>query len=139
MKRHLLLLTLVIAALSIGLAGCGSSDSTTTMTDTATTTEATTDAAATTAAATTDTSMVTTGSAVCDDATLTKAAMAADKEIVKVEPGVKCADGWAVIYPTNADYTFTMVFEAEGEFWVYKKGVDCATIPKALQDACNTN
>ena len=124
MKRHVLLLTLVIAALSIGLAGCGSSDSTTTVTD---------------AAATTDTAMVTTGSAVCDDATLTKAAMAADKEIVKVEPGVKCADGWAVIYPTNADYTFTMVFEAEGEFWVYKKGVDCSTIPMELQDACNTN
>jgi len=129
MKRHLLLLALVIAALSIGLAGCGSSDSTTTVTD----------AATTEAAATTDTAMVTTGSAVCDDATLTKAAKEADPEIVKVEPGVKCADGWAVIYPTNADYTFTMVFEAEGEFWIYKKGVDCATIPMALQDACNTN
>ncbi|MEI6625366.1 MAG: hypothetical protein WCO40_03400 [Thermoleophilia bacterium] len=138
MKRNLLLLTIVIAALSIGLAGCGSSDSTTTMTDSAST-EAAATTAATTEAATTDTAMVTTGSAVCDDATLTKAAMAADKEIVKVEPGVKCADGWAVIYPTNADYTFTMVFEAEGEFWVYKKGVDCATIPMALQDACNTN
>ena len=134
MKRRLLLLTLVIAALSIGLAGCGGSDSTTTVTD-----AVTTEAAATTEAATTDTAMVTTGSAVCDDATLTAAAMAADKEIVKVEPGVKCADGWAVIYPTNADYTFTMVFEAEGEFWVYKKGVDCSTIPMELQDACNTN
>ena len=44
-----------------------------------------------------------------------------------------------MIYPTNADYTFTMVFQAEGEFWIYKKGVDCATIPMALQDACNTN
>ena len=134
MKRHLLLLTLVIAALSIGLAACGGSDSTTTVTD-----ASSTEAAATTEATTTDTAMVTTGSAVCDDATLTKAAKEADPEIVKVEPGVKCADGWAVIYPTNADYTFTMVFEAEGEFWIYKKGVDCATIPMALQDACNTN
>ena len=128
MKRHLILLTLVIAALSIGLAGCGGSDSTTTATDTATT-----------AAATTDTSMVTTGSAVCDDATLAKAAMAADPEVVKVEPGVKCADGWAVIYPDTAEYTFTMVFQAEGEFWIYKKGVDCTTIPKELQAACETN
>ena len=128
MKRHLSLLTLVIAALSIGLAGCGGSDSTTTATDTATT-----------AAATTDTSMVTTGSAVCDDATLTKAAMAADPEVIKVEPGVKCADGWAVIYPDTAEYTFTMVFQAEGEFWIYKKGVDCTTIPKELQAACETN
>ena len=123
MKRHLLLLSLVIAALSIGLAGCGGSDSTTTMTD----------------SATTDTSMVTTGSAVCDDATLTKAAMAADPEVIKVEPGVKCADGWAVIYPDTAEYTFTMVFQAEGEFWIYKKGVDCTTITKELQAACETN
>ena len=129
MKRHLLLLTLVIATLSIGLAGCGSSDSTTTVTE----------AATTEAASTTDTSMVTTGSAVCDDATLAKAAMAANPEVVKVEPGVKCADGWAVIYPDTADYTFTMVFQAEGKFWIYKKGVDCATIPKALYDACYTN
>jgi hypothetical protein len=139
MKRHLILLILVIAALSIGLTACGGSSSTTTMTETATITDATTDAAATTAAATTDTSMVTTGSAVCDQATLTKAAMEANPDVIKVEPGVKCVDGWAVIYPDTADYTFTMVFQAEGQFWVYKKGVDCATIPKALYDACNTN
>ena len=138
MKRHVLVLTLVIAALSIGLAGCGSSDSTTTMTDTATTTEATTDAAATTAAATTDTSMVTTGSAVCDKASLTKAAMEADPTIVSVMTG-PCVDGWTVVGANTSEYTYTMVFEAEGEFWVYKKGVDCTTIPKELQAACETN
>jgi hypothetical protein len=32
-----------------------------------------------------------------------------------------------------------MVFEAEGDTWVNKSGVDCTTIPKELFDACNTN
>ena len=133
MKRHLLLLTLVIAALSIGLAGCGGSDSTTTMTN-----SATTEAAASTEAATTDTSIMTTGSAVCDEATITKAVKEAEPDVIKMD-GVKCADGWAVAYPINSEYEFTMVFEAEGDTWINRSGVDCTTIPKELQAACETN
>jgi len=137
MKSLRIVSLVLLVATAVALSACGGSDSTTTTTDaTATVTDT---AAATTAAATTDTTMITTGSATCDDATLLAAAQEADPTVTKLAPGTKCADGWAVIYPVNPDYEFTMVMQAEGQMWVYKKGIDCMTIPAVLQKLCQTN
>jgi hypothetical protein len=133
MKSLRLISLLLIVATAIAVSACGGSDSASTATDaTATVTD-------TAAAATTDTGMITTGSATCDDATLLAAAQEADASVTKLAPGTKCADGWAVIFPVNADYEYTMVLQAEGQFWVPKKGVDCMTIPEVLQSLCETN
>jgi hypothetical protein len=132
MKSLRIVSLVLLVATAVALSACGGSDSTTTTTDaTATVTD--------TAAATTDTTMITTGSATCDDATLLAAAQEADPTVTKLAPGTKCADGWAVIYPVNPDYEFTMVMQAEGQMWVYKKGIDCMTIPAVLQKLCQTN
>jgi len=133
MKLHRIVLIALLVVSAVILGACGGSDSTTT------TTEATATVTDTAAAATADTGMVTTGSAACDDATLLAAAQEADSTVTKLAPGTKCADGWAVIFPVNADYEYTMVMQAEGQFWVYKKGIDCTTIPEVLQSLCETN
>ena len=138
MKLHRIVLIVLLVVSAVSVSACGGSDSTTTTTD-ATATVTDTAAAATTAAATTDTSIITTGSATCDDATLLAAAQEADPSVTKLAPGTKCADGWAVVFPVNPDYEFTMVLQAEGQMWVYKKGIDCMTIPAVLQKLCQTN
>ena len=61
----------------------------------------------------------------------------------------KCADGWAYAFVNSgtgdSQYTATLVFEAEGQFWVPKdRAKVCKSpgneVPAAIyQDACNTN
>lgn len=106
------------------------------------------------------------GMASCDEATMT----AAVKDLFEAEPELgefqmldafDCADGWAVTFPSIIDtsgneYTYTQVFEAEGQFWIpiTDSSTVCgsinsddptaypadAQVPKDLwQDACNTN
>ena len=132
-KTPLLLLLLLIAAL--GVAACGSEDST-------------------------DSSVaggdvVGGGEAVCDQATFdawvkaygetngTPATLPAD--------GFQCADGWAVLTPTVGDagseYTDTILVQAEGGIWaLMDREMACGTdeasseVPASLyQAACQTN
>lgn len=118
-------------------------------------------------AASTDDTPSVGGTAVCDEATLT----AAVKDFVASEPdsgefqsldGFECADGWAVTFPTvgagDEGYTYTQIFQAEGQFWVpvppANRGDICGTtdiedpaaypsdsqVPESIwQAACNTN
>lgn len=122
------------------LAGCGSSD---------------TAASGTTAAATstTDTSQMVGGASKCDYATIQKAVVATgtDKEpnTLATKDSFKCADGWAYAFVNSgtgsSQYTGTLVFEAEGQFWIPKDRAKVCTspghdVPAAIyQDACNTN
>lgn len=119
------------------LVGCGSSS------DTA----ASTDAAATTAS----TSPKVGGTVACDAASITTAAKSADDAPVALaEPNsFKCADGWAYAFVNvgsgEEQYTATLVFEAEGQFWVPKDRAKVCNapgdqVPAAIyQDACETN
>ena len=59
-----------------------------------------------------------------------------------------CADGWAVAFPNvgsgQAEVTVTVVFQAEGQFWVPQdRAKVCGNnspVPKSLyQQACQTN
>ena len=105
------------------------------------------------------------GMAVCDEATLT----AAVKDYLASEPesltfqsldGFECADGWAVTFPSvgsdDEGYTYTQIFQAEGQFWVpvTDRSTVCGTfnaddptaypsdseVPESIwQPACNTN
>ncbi len=105
------------------------------------------------------------GTAVCDDASITTAmtdllaSQTGGNELFRVD-GLTCADGWSVVFPTIGaaeaeSYTYTQVFQAEGQFWIPKdRSVVCgtinlddqtmypadATVPESLFDqACNTN
>lgn len=63
----------------------------------------------------------------------------------------KCADGWAVAFPETGPeetaVTVTVVFEAEGQFWVPKDRskvcsdteADSEVPPSLYKDACQTN
>lgn len=127
--------TLLAAAL---LAGCGSSSSGST--------------ADSTAGASTD-QMLTTGVAVCDAAAIGKAVDAvgaSQKTTAVLNPGgFKCADGWAYAYadlgPGAEAVTVTLVFEAEGQFWVPKDRTKVCMapgrdVPAAIYtQACQTN
>lgn len=108
------------------------------------------------------------GMAVCDEATMTTAVqdyLASDPEMGALQSldGFECADGWAVTFPTvgaNMDeaYTYTQIFQAEGQFWIpvppADRGSVCGTVdvedpaaypsdsqvPESIwQAACNTN
>ncbi len=144
--RRVALLTIPIAVLAGALAACSS--------DSASTGDASTDAATSVG-----------GTAVCDEATLTTAV----EDLVASEPdsgefqsldGYECADGWAVTFPTvgagDEGYTYTQVFQAEGQFWVpiTDRNTVCGTtdvedpaaypsdsqVPESIwQSACNTN
>lgn len=140
---------LAVALLAAGalVAGCGSSS------DTASDTTAKAD---TTATATTDTStgQKVGGTATCDAASIEKAAQDSpgfenQKVVLEDSTSFECADGWAYAF-INAGtgdeaVTGTVVFEAEGQFWIPK---DRATVCKApgdqvpaaiYQPACETN
>jgi len=143
--------TLCSAAL---LVGCGSSSTsdTTASSDTTAAAPATTDTAATTTAST-DTGQKVGGASTCDYATISKAVEdTSTKEgpvTLATSTSFKCADGWAYAFVnvgTGADqYTATLVFEAEGQFWIPKdRETVCKSpgnqVPAAIyQDACNTN
>jgi len=123
------------------LVGCGSSS------DTA----ASGESAATTAATAATTSPKVGGTVACDAASITKAAQGADDAPVALaEPdSFKCADGWAYAFVNvgsgEEQYTATLVFEAEGQFWVPKDRAKVCNapgdeVPAAIyKDACETN
>ncbi len=141
--------TLFSAAL---LVGCGSSSSSS---DTSAATAAVdTTATATAAVDTTATGPTVGGMATCDEASIGKAVAAAGTKsapaVLPPDPGLfKCADGWAYAYPNvgtgNEQYTVTMVFEAEGQFWIPKdRAKVCIApgnqVPKSIyKDACESN
>ena len=137
---------LVVALLAAGalVAGCGSSS------DTASDTTA----KAETATSSTSTDQKVGGTATCDAAAIEKAAQGSpgyenQKVVLEDSSSFKCADGWAYAF-INAGtgdeaVTGTVVFEAEGQFWIPK---DRATVCKAPGDqvpaaiyepACETN
>jgi hypothetical protein len=126
---------LISAAL---LVGCGSSTDASTSADT-------------TAAATTSTAQMVDGMVACDAASITKAAQGTDDApIALAEPNsFKCADGWAYAFVNvgsgEEQYTATLVFEAEGQFWVPKDRAKVCNAPgdqvpaSIYKDACETN
>jgi len=106
------------------------------------------------------------GMATCDEASLADTAEGVISPNEKVDSidGFGCSDGWAYAFVTigpadgsQADgYTMTMIFQAEGQFWVPKDAMDVcgnvstgssqpvapgdAQVPAAIwQDACWTN
>ena len=138
---------LAVALLAAGalVAGCGSSS------DTASDTTAKAD---TTTQAATSTGQKVGGTATCDAAAIEKAAQNSpgfenQKVVLEDSSSLEGADGWAYAF-INAGtgdeaVTGTVVFEAEGQFWIPK---DRATVCKApgdqvpaaiYQPACETN
>jgi hypothetical protein len=129
---------LISAAL---LVGCGSSSDTSTSGDTAPVTAVSTGA------------MITTGVAKCDAASLTKAVQSTSDDGTPVTlagpDAFRCADGWAYANANTGDgdaqFTETLVFQAEGQFWVAQDRSKVCTapddmVPAALyKDACETN
>jgi len=142
--------TLCSAAL---LVGCGSSSTSDTSASSDTTAAASTAATDTTNTATTDTTQQVGGPSTCDKATISKAVEdTSTKEgpvTLATSTSFQCADGWAYAFVnvgTGTDqYTATLVFEAEGQFWIPKdRQTVCKSpgnqVPAAIyQDACNTN
>ena len=140
---------LAVALLAAGalVAGCGSSS------DTASDTTAKADTA-TTATTGTDTGQKVGGMATCDAASIEKAAQNTpgyenQKVTLEDSSSFKCADGWAYAF-INAGtgdqaVTGTVVFEAEGQFWIPKdRAKVCKApgdqVPAAIyQPACETN
>jgi hypothetical protein len=143
-----------VAALALaGLAGCSSSDE-----------PAASEASSAAPAASASATMVG-GMATCDEAAFQTAvtdllAAGGDGEKLFSIDDFQCVDGWAAVFPTvgttedNA-ITETLVFQAEGQFWIPKDRMEvCGTanmddptaypadsqVPEALwQPACNTN
>ncbi len=89
----------------------------------------------------------------CDQASI-QAAVAAtgtegDPATLTQADSFKCADGWAYAYANagtgNEQFTETLVFEAEGQFWIPKNREKVCIapgnqVPKSIyQDACGTN
>lgn len=88
----------------------------------------------TTGGGTTDTTPVG-GTVECDKESLTAAAKNSVDNFVSLEDW-NCDQGWAVAFVVTEDYEETVVFEAEGQFWILKDrndvcgtGPDDATIP----------
>lgn len=138
---------LAVALLAAGalVAGCGSSS------DTASDTTAKADTAT---AVDTSTGQKVGGTATCDAASIEKAAQDSpgfenQKITLEDSSSFKCADGWAYAF-INAGtgeeaITATVVFEAEGQFWIPKDRAKVCTapgdqVPAAIyQPACETN
>jgi len=92
--------------------------------------------------------------ATCDEASIGKAVAAAGTKsapaVLPPDPGLfKCADGWAYAYPDvgtgDERFTVTMVFEAEGQFWIPKDRAKVCIAPgnqvpqSIYKDACESN
>jgi hypothetical protein len=136
------------------LAACGGSDTASTSTPSTATTNVTSTATDTTAPVTTG-AAITTGSASCTKAEITKAVSdlsSSDYADAKLAtgggPSYKCADGWAVGFVDVGmgmeQYTTTVVWQAEGQFWVPQdRAKVCpkpSQVPAAIYDlACNSN
>ena len=146
-NRNLAISFALVAALA--LAACGGSDTASTSTPSTVTTNVTSTATDTTGAA------ITTGSASCTKAEITKAVSdlsSSDYADAKLAtgggPSYKCADGWAVGFVDVGtgleQYTTTVVWQAEGQFWVPQdRAKVCpkpSQVPAAIYDlACNSN
>lgn len=98
----------------------------------------------------TDTNGKVGGMATCDQASLAQVVegMSTDQKTPMTMNDHRCADGWAVADVTvgSGDSAFdeTVIFEAEGQFWVpMDRAKVCASpspVPKALyQQACQSN
>lgn len=147
------LITSLLACGALAAAGCGGSN------DSADTSATTAPAQVTTQAAsgggkTTTEPMVTTGMAKCTETEISKAVestSSGDSGKAVLAPGAdayKCADGWAVAFANvgtgQEQVTTTVVFQAEGQFWVpqdrAKVCPEPSEVPKAIYDlACNSN
>ena len=137
----------------LALAACGGSDTASTSTPSTVTDNVTSTATATTPV-TTGTAL-TTGSAECTKAEITKAVSdlsSSDYADAKLAtgggPSYTCADGWAVGFVNVGSgmeqITTTVVWQAEGQFWVPQdRGKVCpkpSQVPAAIYDlACNSN
>ncbi len=137
----------------LALAACGGSDTASTTTP-STVTENVTSTATATTPATTDKAL-TTGSASCTKAEIEKAVSdlsSSDYPNPKLATGggppYKCADGWAVGFVNvgsgTEEFTTTVVWQAEGQFWVPQdRGKVCpkpSSVPAAIYElACNSN
>lgn len=147
-------LAISFALISVfAIAACGGSDTASTSTPSTVTDNVTSTATATTPV-TTGTAL-TTGSAECTKAEITKAVSdlsSSDYADAKLAtgggPSYKCADGWAVGFVNVGSgmeqITTTVVWQAEGQFWVPQdRGKVCpkpSQVPAAIYDlACNSN
>lgn len=147
-------LAISFALISVfAIAACGGSDTASTSTP-STVTDNVTSTATETTPVTTGTAL-TTGSAECTKAEITKAVSdlsSSDYADAKLAtgggPSYKCADGWAVGFVNVGSgmeqITTTVVWQAEGQFWVPQdRGKVCpkpSQVPAAIYDlACNSN
>ena len=142
----------LVAALA--LAACGGSDTASTSTPSTVTDNVPSTATDTTTPVPTGTQL-TTGSASCTKAEIEKAVSdlsSTDYPSPSLATGggppYKCADGWAVGFVNVGtgmeEITTTVVWQAEGQFWVPQdRGKVCpkpSKVPAAIYDlACNSN
>jgi ABC-type phosphate transport system substrate-binding protein len=141
---------LAVAAVALVVAGCGGSDDSGSETSTPTASTP-----ATTGGGSTQTEpMVTTGMAKCTESEISKAVEQTGSQesgeavLADGADSYKCADGWAVAFANvgtgQEQVTSTVVFQAEGQFWVpqdrAKVCPEPSEVPKAIYDlACNSN
>ena len=151
-NRSLAISFALVAALA--LAACGGSDTASTSTPSTVTDNVTSTATEASAPVTTG-AAITTGSASCTKTEIQKAVSdlsSADYPNAALAtgggPSYKCADGWAVgfvdVGKGTEQYTTTVVWQAEGQFWVLQdRGKVCpkpSKVPAAIyQPACNSN
>ena len=148
-------LTVLAAVAGLAIAGCGSSNDSGSTSAPATTAPAEVTTQASSGGGSTSTEpMVTTGMAKCTESEISKAVegtSTADSGKATLAPGndaYKCADGWAVAIANvgtgQEQVTTTLVFQAEGQFWVVQDRAkvcpEPSDVPKAIYDlACNSN
>ena len=151
-NRSLAISLALVAALA--LAACGGSDTASTSTPSTVTDNVTSTATEASAPVTTG-AAITTGSASCTKTEIQKAVSdlsSADYPNASLAtgggPSYKCANGWAVgfvdVGTGMEQYTTTVVWQAEGQFWVPQdRGKACpkpSQIPAAIYElACNSN
>lgn len=139
-------LLLALLALALGaavLAGCGSDAGGGTTASTA---------GPAIGGSTTGTDGMVTGVATCDRASIEQAVAdtgTAQKTTATLsQGGYRCADGWAVAFadvgPPATATTQTLIFEAEGQFWIPQDPAKVcpkpSTVPAAIYaKACKTN
>lgn len=148
-------LTVLALAGALAVAGCGGSDDSgdTTSAPATTPAEVTTQGGSGGGKTSTE-PMVTTGMAKCTKSEISKAVegtSSADSGDAVLAPGAdayKCADGWAVAFANvgtgQEQVTTTLVFQAEGQFWVVQDRAkvcpEPSEVPSAIYDlACNSN
>ena len=144
---------LLALAATAALAACGGSNTASTTAPT-TVTDSVTRTATEQAAAVTTGAQITTGSATCSKTEITDAVTAYGKAqkqpavLVPTAGSYKCSNGWAVAFVNvgsgSTAVTTTVVWQAEGQFWVPQdRSKVCpkpSKVPAAIYNAaCNTN